>query len=102
MQGGIGYWQKMKRDFPEKFDVMAAMEHELTDAKGEPVTMLKDQSKNGGLVFLKPHPAYPLMKDITMMKGKEPRPLFECNGYCGINDLNERSETEQEINFATT
>jgi len=97
-QGGIGYWQKMEREFPPKFDAMADMEHELTDAKGKPVTMLKDQGKDGGLVFLKPHPDYPNIKDISMMKGREPQPLFECNGLCGINDL-ERNDTEKEINY---
>lgn len=101
VQGGIGYWQKMKRDFPEKFEAMAEMEHKLTDLKGSPVTMCKDQSVNGGLVFLKPHPDYPNNKDISMMKGREPKPLFECNGFCGINDLSERSETESEINYQT-
>jgi 3'-phosphoadenosine 5'-phosphosulfate sulfotransferase (PAPS reductase)/FAD synthetase len=78
VQGGIGYWQKMKRDFPEKFDKMAEVEHELTDLKDKPITMLKDQSKNGGLVFLKPHLKYPNIKDISMMKGREPKPLMEC------------------------
>lgn len=101
VQGGIGYWQKMQRDFPDKFDTMADMEHELTDAKGKPITMLKDQSKGGGLVFLKPHKDYTDMKDISMMKGREPKPLFDCNGMCGINDLDKRSETEQEINYQT-
>jgi hypothetical protein len=33
VQGGIGYWQKMKRDFPDKFDKMAEIEHTLTDLK---------------------------------------------------------------------
>lgn len=98
VQGGIGYWQKMKRDFPEKFNKMADMEHQLTNDKGSPVTMLKDQSKGGGLVFLKPHPDYPNIKDISMMKGREPKPLMECNGFCGINDL-ERNPTEKEINY---
>ena len=78
---------------------MANMEHELTDVKGKPITMLKDQSKGGGLVFLKPHKDYPDMKDISKMKGREPKPLFDCNGMCGINDLEERSETEKEINM---
>lgn len=87
VQGGIGYWQKMQREFPDKFDKMADLEHELTDKKGAPVTMLKDQSKEGGLVFLKPHPMYPLHKDISMMKGVHPEPLVECNGFCGTNDL---------------
>lgn len=101
VQGGIGYWQKIQRDDIEKFDRMAKVEHELTDLKGEPVTMLKDQSKGGGLVFLKPHPKYPGMKDISMMKGREPKPLFECNGFCGTNDLI-RNETEKEINYQET
>lgn len=51
VQGGIGYWQKIQRDDIEKFDRMAKVEHELTDLKGEPVTMLKDQSKGGGGLF---------------------------------------------------
>jgi len=104
VQGGIGYWQKMARDFPEKFDAMARIEHELTDLKGKPVTMCKDQSneaKESGntLVFLKPHPDYPDIKDVSMMKGREPKPLFECNGMCGINDLDQRNSTEDEINY---
>lgn len=100
VQGGIGYWQKIEREDIKKFDAMAKVEHDLTDLKGEPVTMLKDQSKGGGLVFLKPHPNYPHIKDISMMKGKEPRPLLECNGFCGSNDL-EENETHKELNFAT-
>mgnify|MGYP003643147992 FL=1 len=100
VQGGIGYWQKMKRDIPSNFNAMAKVEHELTEMKGEPVTMLKDQSKDGGLVFLKPHKDYPNMKDISMMKGREPQPLTDCNGLaCGVKDLDEVSETHEEINY---
>lgn len=98
VQGGIGYWQKIRREYPDKFNKMADMEHKLTELKGKPVTMLKDQSQ-GGLVFLKPHKDYPQIKDISMMKGREPKPLFECNGFCGINDLEDRSPTEKEINY---
>jgi 3'-phosphoadenosine 5'-phosphosulfate sulfotransferase (PAPS reductase)/FAD synthetase len=102
VQGGIGYWQKMRRDIPSNFDSMAKVEHELTDMKGEPVTMLKDQSKGGGLVFLKPHPSYPEVKDISMMKGREPQPLTDCNGLaCGVKDLDEVSKTHKEINYQT-
>jgi 3'-phosphoadenosine 5'-phosphosulfate sulfotransferase (PAPS reductase)/FAD synthetase len=102
VQGGIGYWQKMKRDIPSNFDAMAKVEHELTEMKGEPVTMLKDQSKDGGLVFLKPHKDYPNIKDISMMKGREPQPLTDCNGLaCGVKDLDEVSKTHQEINYQT-
>ena len=78
---------------------MALVEHELTDLKGEPVTMLKDSKKGGGLVFLKPHPKYPTIKDISMMRGIDPKPLFDCNGFCGTNDLEPRLETEKEINY---
>ncbi len=47
VQGGIGYWQKMKTDFYFKFMRMAVIEHQLTELAGEPVTMLKDQSNEG-------------------------------------------------------
>lgn len=111
VQGGIGYWQKMQREFPDKFDAMAEMEHKLTDLKGEPVTMLKDQGnetkrlveetgiKWKQFLFLKKHPKYPELKCISDMKEQEVQPLFECNGFCGTNDLNPRSKTEEEINF---
>lgn len=99
VQGGIGYWQKMKREFPEKFNAMAEMEHKLTDIKGAPVTMLKDQSKNGGLLFLKPHKDYPEVKDISIKKGVEPEPLMDCNGFCSLNDLNEHNKNINELNF---
>ena len=87
VQGGIGYWKKMQREFPEKFEAMAEMEHKLTAMRGFPVTMLKDQSRDGDLVFLKPHPEYPLHKDLSMMTGREVEPLVECNGFCGTYDL---------------
>jgi len=105
VQGGIGYWQKMKREFPEKFDAMAEMEHRLTALKGKPVTMLKDQSnkaKQAGntLVFLKKHRNYPHLKELSEMTACKVEPLFECNGFCGTNDLQEkRRKTEKQINF---
>lgn len=85
VKGGIGYWQKFRVDYPDRFDAMAAREHKYTDMKGEPVTICKDQSKGGGLVFLKPHPDYPGMKDLSMMKGRPPEPLMECNGFCHVD-----------------
>jgi len=104
VQGGIGYWKKIKKDMPEVFEKMAKVEHDLTDLKGQPVTMLKDQTKKAKasgnvLVFLKKHPKYPKLKCIDDLKGREVKPLTECNGYCGVNDLIERSPTEQEINY---
>ena len=96
VQGGVGYWQKIQREFPEKFKEMAKVEHELTDLKGSPVTMLR---KNGVPLFLEPNKKYPLMPKFDEQKGREPEPLFECNGFCGTNDLEQRKETENEINF---
>ena len=91
VKGGVGYWQKIQQDFPEKFDSMAAREHDFTNKKGEPVTICKDQSNNAKrsnngrapLVFLKPHPDYPYIKDISMINGRQPESLMECNGFCG-------------------
>lgn len=104
VQGGIGYWKKIQAEMPELFHRMAKVEHDVSDAKGKPVTMLKDQSdqaKESGneLVFLVKHPAYPNLKSIDDMKGRKVQPLQECNGFCGINELNERNETENELNF---
>lgn len=103
VQGGIGYWQKISREYPDKFEEMAKVEHELTDMKGKPVTMLRtSKSKKTPErlpLFLKPHPDYPDLPLFTEQKGREPEPLFECNGMCGINDLSERTSTEQEINY---
>lgn len=83
VQGGIGYWQKIQREFPEKFNTMADREHRLTNLRGVPVTICKDQSGDENkLIFLKPHPNYPEVGDISTMKGREPEPLIECNGFC--------------------
>ena len=104
VQGGIGYWKKIQKEMPDLFEKMAKVEHDLTNMKGKPVTMLKDQSKKAKesgieLVFLKKHSKYPQNKCLDDMKGREVKPLQECNGFCGVNDLNERNETEMEINF---
>jgi 3'-phosphoadenosine 5'-phosphosulfate sulfotransferase (PAPS reductase)/FAD synthetase len=109
IQGGIGYWQKIKRDFPDKFNTMADLEHELTELKGEPVTMLKDQSNDAKekmkvdpkshLVFLKFNSKFPNNKSLIDMPECKVEPLFECNGMCGINDLSERNDTEKQINY---
>jgi hypothetical protein len=98
IQGGIGYWKWFDKNEPWKVDAMAKVEHDLTDLKGEPVTILKDQSKGGGLVFLRSHPNYPNIKDLSMMKGRPVLPLLECNGFCGMNDI-EINKTVYELNY---
>lgn len=109
VQGGIGYWQKIQREDVDKFNSMADMEHYLTELKGEPVTMLKDQSneaklkskydKTKAFVFLRKNENYPDLKSIDEMPQCKVEPIFECNGMCGINDLIERSKTENELNY---
>lgn len=104
VQGGIGYWQKIKKEYPDKFNAMAEIEHVLTKLKGKPVTMLKDQSNEAKVngkwqVFLKKNNDYMEYKCIDDMRDCKVEPLFECNGFCGINDLIPRSSTEDEINF---
>lgn len=104
VQGGIGYWKKIQKEMPDLFEKMAKVEFDLTRLKGKPVTMLKDQSKKAKLqgtelVFLKKHPDYPNHKSIDDMRGRKVQPLQECNGFCGINDLNERNKTEDELNL---
>jgi hypothetical protein len=46
IQGGIGYWQKIKVLYPHKYHYMANIEHEISRDKGQPVTICKDQRKD--------------------------------------------------------
>ena len=50
-------------------------------------------------IFLEPHPDYPELKSLKDMAPQKVEPLFECNGFCGVNDLNARTNTEKEINY---
>lgn len=89
VQGGIGYWQLYREKFPDRFLAMAMREREITIQEGHPVTVCKDQSiearQTGKYhIFLLPHPDYPDYKDLSMIKGKDPEPLAECNGFCGM------------------
>jgi hypothetical protein len=104
IQGGIGYWQKMKLEYPDKFYRMAKIEHELTDLKGEQVTMLKDQSKlakegnfKDSLIFLVKHPNFPQNICIDDKPIQKVEPLFECNGFCYTNDLEKKSKTISQL-----
>ena len=87
VQGGIGYWQKIQREYPDKFAYMANIEREISADKGEPVTICKDQA--GGqkeLLFLEPNPQFPEIGYIGLKKGREPESLMECNGFCSTDD----------------
>ena len=88
IQGGIGYWQKIKYLYPHKYEYMANMEHKISALKGKPVTICKDQRKNkhGARLFLKPNPDFPEIEDISVIKGRQPLTPFECNGFCSTQD----------------
>lgn len=94
IQGGIGYWQKMYKEFKIKFLRMAVIERWLTDMVGYPVTINKDQSKASKkkpekeqLVFLVHNPKYPNNKCLADFNPQKIESLIECNGFCGTNDL---------------
>jgi len=99
VRGGIGYWQKYARDFPDQFDKMAQREHRFSERKGEPVTMLKDRRDGKDQrLFLKRHPFWPEIAELSETKGREPKPLNDCNGFgCAVNDFMPKNETENEL-----
>lgn len=104
VQGGIGYWLKIKKEYPETFDRMAEMEHKLSIEKGQPVTILK--YRKGGadeLMFLKHCPSFS-NKDLSVYDGREfefqIESLGECNGFCGVDDLIDKTSIEQQLNLA--
>jgi hypothetical protein len=86
VQGGIGYWKRIQQIYPKKFSYMAAKEHELTDRKGRPVTLLMDQANNKKVpIFLLPHQNYPDIKTIADKKGRYKVESFECHGFCNTD-----------------
>lgn len=104
-QGGVGYWQKIQKEFPEKFNYMASIEHELSKLKGEPVVICHDQRRNRKVtkwdyskktgkqfkkskLFLKFNPDFPEVPTIDMIKGKHVSLIdsFECNGFCSLEN----------------
>ena len=100
VQGGIGYWQKMKDVYPLKYERMANLEHEITDLRYEKMkeekklgsftvaSICKDQRKKtkGNRLFLKKNNNYPEIETIDVIKGRQPITVFECGLTCN-NDL---------------
>ncbi len=88
IQGGIGYWQKIQRLYPQKFEYMADIEHRISALKGAPVTICKDQRKatHGNRLFLKHNPDFPDTGTIEEIKGRQPITAFECNGFCSTTE----------------
>ena len=66
-KGGLGYWNKIRRDFPDTFDRMAAMEREIG------ATCTKDEN---GQVWL---------DQLDPKRGNHAdEPAFECSLLCAI------------------
>ena len=115
VQGGIGYWKKMKKIFPKKYQYMGEMEHHITElqkqyqidkgtydpSKFKPVTLCKDQRKDtkGDRLFLIHNPKYPEVNTIDVIKAKMPVTPFECNGFCSIDSKESQDLDEEESNF---
>lgn len=113
VQGGIGYWQKIKIVYPKKYEYMARLEHELTELKRdklktnkkydednfEPVTICKDQRDDRKIkvvvkgevklrsprMFLKKYDAMPDIGCIDSIKGRLPVTVFECGITCNTD-----------------
>ena len=90
VQGGMGYWKKIQKEFPEKYEKMANLEHELSEAKGTPVTICYDEIGGKARIrrklFLKHNPNMPGVPDISIKKGGKVEPLTECNGFCSTDE----------------
>jgi len=88
IQAGSGYWKKMQAEYPEKFDAMASVEHQLTNLKGTPVTILKKRyaKEDATNAFLKKHPDYPDLPTIDDMSSKPMKLRLDCSGFCGTED----------------
>lgn len=99
VQGGIGYWQKIKEVFPLKYERMASLEHEITDLRYKKMecdgkltdftvaTICKNQAKGfkGERLFLKPNQKFPEVRTIDIKKGRQPITVFECGLNCSVD-----------------
>lgn len=67
VKGGMGYWNKIRKDFPEQFDRMAKVEKEIGHS------ILKD-AKTGERIYL---------VDLDPARGRiEDEPDIECSFFC--------------------
>ena len=68
-KGGMGYWNKIRRDFPEVYERMSAVERELD------VAILKDEK---GKIFL---------DELDPQRGNhQDEPNFECSLLCTLSE----------------
>jgi hypothetical protein len=75
-KGGMGYWNKIRRDFPETFERMAALEREIG------ASVLRS---NGQQLFL---------DELDPTRGNHAdEPSFECSLLCTIAEENYETRT---------
>ena len=88
VQGGVGYWQKIKIMYPKKYNYMAGIEHRISKEKGKPVTICRDWRKEtkGNRLFLNKCDSFPDIDTIDVIKGRQPVTSFECNGFCSTKE----------------
>jgi len=100
--GGLGYWEKIRKEEPFKYNRMAQLEHDLSELKGEPVVICHNQAKDRVItkwdkskktgksyskskLFLRFNPMFPEIPTADTVKGRH-ESVFECNGFCGIDE----------------
>ena len=70
VKGGAGYWNKIRRDFPERFEQIAAIE----EAIGPSAYLFRDRDTNE---------RYSL-RDLDPLSGRHDEPLPSCSFFCEI------------------
>lgn len=72
VKGGMGYWNKIRKDFPNEFNETAKIEREIG------ATCLKDA--DGNKIYL---------DELEPTRGNEPKPIIpDCNLFCQIEFQN--------------
>lgn len=86
VKGGMGYWNKIRRDFPEVFDRMAKLERQVG------ATCLKEADKvNGGSKRL-------YLDELDPERGREEAPITaECGVVCSVEFADMESEHTKAI-----
>lgn len=69
VKGGQGYWNRIRRDFPETFERMAALEHEIG------ATVLRREGE----------PLY--LSDLDPLAGRHDEPAPSCSLFCEVLEL---------------
>jgi len=71
VKGGMGYWNKIRRDFPEKFASMSAIEDEIG------ATILRDEKRVDGERVSFPLP----LSQLSPGRGRHRDLDFDCNSF---------------------